>query len=165
MSSRCRTGDPRVPAVTLLDADKGEGWWWSGSEGKVKLKQGPTSCALAAAAADASFPARGIAEFVARWGFFDPNPFLLRRDWPSLDSGRFDPYGRNLAETLYALNGRSPGVLEQIVEATRSIVGLPSHIETRESREASTSYRMSRGSNTPSTKWVSPAARCACWRS
>ena len=120
------------PPVTLLDANKGEGWWWSGSEGKVELKLGPTSCALAAAAADASFPARDIAEFVSCWGFFDPNPFLLRQDWAMLDSGRFDPYGRNLAETLYALNGRSPGVLEQIVEATRSIVGLPSHIKTRE---------------------------------
>ena len=124
---------PGAPPVRLLDANKGEGRWWSGNDGMVGLKQGPTSCALAAAAADASFPARTLAEFVSRWGFFDPNPFLLRRDWASLDSGRFDPYGRNLAETLYSLNGRSPGVLDQIVEATRSVVGLPKEIETRES--------------------------------
>ena len=95
---------PGAPPVRLLDANKGEGRWWSGNDGMVGLKQGPTSCGLAAAAADASFPARDIAEFVSRWGFFDPNPFLLRRDWASLDSGRFDPYGRNLAETLHALN-------------------------------------------------------------
>ena len=83
------------PRVQLLEANGGVGFWWSGKEGEVNLKQPHTSCALAAAAADASFPARGIAEFVERWGFFDPNPFLLRRDWATIDSGRFDPYGRN----------------------------------------------------------------------
>ena len=121
------------PPITLLDADTGKGKWWSNNEAKqVEFERGPTSCALATAAADASFPARRIAQFVSRWGFFDPNPFLLRRDWASVDSGRFDPFGRNLAETLYALDGPSPGILDQIVEATRSIVGLPSTIETRE---------------------------------
>ena len=120
-----------APPSRLLDANKGEGWWWSGEEGKrVTLKQAPTACALAAAAADASFPARGVAEFVSRWGFFDPNPFLLRRDWSGLDSGRFDPYGRNLGETLWDL---SPDALDKIVQATRSVVGLPSNIEPRES--------------------------------
>ncbi len=119
------------PPVRLLDAERGEGWWWSGEKGeRVTLKQGPTSCAIAAAAVDASFPARDVAEFVSRWGFFDPNPFLLRRDWASVDSGRFDPYGRNLGETLWNL---SPEVLDRIVEATRSIVGLPLSIENRES--------------------------------
>ncbi len=29
------------PPVTLLDANKGEGWWWSGSEGKVELNRDP----------------------------------------------------------------------------------------------------------------------------
>ena len=47
--------------VQLLDAAGGEGWWWSGEQGQVKLKQAPTACALAAAAADESFPARGVA--------------------------------------------------------------------------------------------------------
>ena len=123
-----------APPSRLLDANKGEGWWWSGEEGKrVTLKQAPTACALAAAAADASFPARDVAEFVSRWGFFDPNPFLLRRDWAGLDSGGFDPYGRNLGETLYALKESSPDISDQIVEATRSVVGLPSNIEPRES--------------------------------
>lgn len=122
------------PPVQLLDASAGEGWWWSGEKGdRVALKQGPTACALAAAAADASFPARGVAEFVGRWGFFDPNPFLLRRDWTGLDGGRFDHYGRNLGETLFALKESSPAVLERIVEATRAIVGLPTDIEPRKS--------------------------------
>lgn len=123
------------PPVGLLDADQGEGWWWSGKDGKVALKQEPTSCALAAAAADASFPARDVAEFIGRWGFFDPNPFLLRRDWTGLESGRFDHYGRNLGETLYALKTSTPATFERIMDATRAILGLPTSIEPRESEE------------------------------
>ena len=125
---------PQEPPVKLLDSSRGEGWWWSGEQGqKVVLKQDGTACALAAAAADASFPARGVAEFVGRWGFLDPSPFLLRRDWASVESGRLDPYGRNLGETLYALGQSSPEVLDKIVAATRAVVGLPSEIDTRES--------------------------------
>src|SRR5713226_9371910 len=82
-----------APPSHLLSADKGRGWWWSGAKGdRVSLAQPPTTCALAAAAVDESFPARGVAEFVSRWGFFDPSPFLLRRSWTGLDSSRFDPY-------------------------------------------------------------------------
>lgn len=88
---------------------------------------------MAAASADASFPARHIAEFVGRWGFFDPHPFLLRRDWPGVNFDGFDHYGRNLAETLFNLQNSSPELLEKIVTVTRSITGLPSTIETRES--------------------------------
>ena len=121
------------PKKLLLIASGDESWWRSGEQGKtVPLKQGLTSCALSAAAADASFPARAIADFVRRWGCFDPNPFLLRSDWANLDSGRFDPYGRNLAETPYTLSDSSPHLLNQIIESTRSIVGLPSRIHTRE---------------------------------
>ena len=124
------------PPPQLLSAQKGEGWWWSGEEGeRVMLKQPPSTCALAAASADASFPAREISEFVGRWGFFDPNPFLLRRDWNLPDSGRLDPYGRNLGETLYAISTSSPEVLNKIVSATRSVVGLPSEIEARQSED------------------------------
>lgn len=123
------------PPVRLLAADSGEGWWWSGDRGKVALKQSPTSCALAAASADASFPARGVAEFVGRWGFFDPSPFLLRRDWAGLESSRFDPYGRNLGGTLHTLHLTSPKKLERIVEITRAIVGLPSEVEPREAED------------------------------
>lgn len=126
---------PGKPPSIVLEAEKGAGWWWSGEEGRTVLKQSPTTCALAAASADASFPARGIAECVERWGFFDPSPFLLRRDWAGLDSAKFDPYGRNLAETLYRIERYSPDVFERIVEATRSVVGLPSKIETRESED------------------------------
>ena len=123
------------PPTQLLFADRGEGWWWSGK--RVSLKQAPTACALAAAAADAAFPAREAADFVGRWGIFDPNPFLLRRDWTGLESGGFDPYGRNLGETLFALDAPTR---ERIVEATRSIVGLPERIESRESREEGRYY-------------------------
>ena len=121
------------PKKLLLISSGDESWWRSGKEGsRVLLERGPSSCALAAAAADASFPARAIADFVSRWGFFDPNPFLLRQDWAGLDSGRFDPYGRNLAETLHAMTISSPDRFQQIVDSTRSIVGLPSRIGTRE---------------------------------
>lgn len=121
------------PPVGLLNANRGEGWWWSGKDGRVDLRQGPTACALAAAAADASFPARDVAEFIGRWGFFDPNPFLLRRDWTGLESGRFDHYGRNLGETLYALKASSPAIFERITKATQAILGLPTEIDPRES--------------------------------
>ena len=122
------------PPVVLLDARAGGGWWWSGNKGeKVSLRLAPTGCALSAASADASFPARGIAEFINRWGFFDPNPYFLRRDWAGLGSDGFDSHGRNLAETLNALSVSSPEVLERIVRATRDILGVPSSIETRES--------------------------------
>ena len=124
------------PPTQLLDARRGEGWWWSGERGRVELSQGPNACALAAAAADASFPAREVAEFVRRWGFFDPNPFLLRRDWRGADFGRFDPYGRNLAETLYGLQRSAPDTFAQIVDATQDVLGLPSKIEPRESDDS-----------------------------
>ena len=98
----------RSAPVQVLEAREGEGWWWSGEKGekgeKVHLKQAPTACALAAAEADAFFPAREVAGFIGRWGFFDPSPFLLRRDWTGLASGRLDPYGRNLGETLHGLS-------------------------------------------------------------
>lgn len=122
------------PPTQLLVADRGRGWWWSGKKGEqVPLAQAATTCALAAAAADETFPARGIAEFVNRWGFFDPNPFLLRRGWSGFDPSRFDPYGRNLAERLFAINQSSPAVFNQIVAATQSVLGLPMAIEPRES--------------------------------
>ena len=123
------------PPVGLLESDKGEGWWWSGDEGRVELKQDPKACALAVAAADVSFPARDVADFIGRWGFFDPNPFLLRRDWTGLESGRFDHYGRNLGETLYALRASSPETFDRVMAVTQSILGLPSGIYPKESEE------------------------------
>lgn len=128
---------PSAPPQELLKAEKGEGEWWSGEKkAGVILKQDPTTCALAAAAADASFPGRELAGFVANWGFFDPSPFLLRRDWlGGSDPPRFDAYGRNLAERLYALKESSPKALERIVTATRDVVGLPNKIEPKESED------------------------------
>ena len=124
------------PPSVLLEADGGTGWWWSTNTGKrVEMKQPATACALAAAAADASFPARGIADFVRRWGFFDPNPFLLRRDWVGLEASRLDHYGRNLGETLHALAHSSPEVMELIRRATEDIVGVPADIQPRESED------------------------------
>ena len=130
-----RETSPDAPPTELLYANKGVGWWWSRDRQRVSLKQSPTTCALSAASADASFPAREVAEFVGRWGFFDPNPFLLRRDWIHADSGRFDPHGRNLGETLYALSKSSPAIFNSVISATRSIVGLPSELEPRESED------------------------------
>ena len=122
------------PPTELLNAEAGKGWWWSGEKGeRVNLLQGPMDCALAAASVDASFPARQIAEFVSGWGFFDPSPFLLRRDWNLVDTSRFDPYGRNLGETLYNLRSKYPEVLDQVVAAAQSITGLPKNIEPKQS--------------------------------
>ena len=118
------------PPVQLMDASQGTGWWWSGEKGeKVPLRQNPTSCALAAAAADASFPAHEVAQFIERWGFFDPSPFLLRRDWHGMESSRLDHYGRNLAATLHRLD---ESTRNRILKATRAVAGLPEHIETRQ---------------------------------
>ena len=127
---------PQSPPTVLLDADGGAGWWWSSNTNeRVDMKQPSTACALASASADANFPARNIADFVRRWGFFDPNPFLLRRDWTGLESSRFDHYGRNLGETLYALAETSPELMERILSVTQAIVGLPKEIETRKSED------------------------------
>ena len=127
---------PPNPPGHMLSAHQGTGWWWSGERGeRVPLKQDPTACALAAAAADASFPPRAVAEFASRWGFFDPSPFLLRRNWSGLDSSSFDPFGRNLAERLSALQKASPGTFERIVAATQQVLGLPTKIELRESED------------------------------
>ena len=124
------------PPTQLLSSERGMGWWWSGEKQQgVQMKQIPTGCALAAAAADATFPARRIAEFVGGWGFFDPNPFSLRRSWPGIESSRLDGYGRNLAERLYALEKSSPETFRQIVSATQSVLGLPTEIEPRETEE------------------------------
>ena len=124
------------PPQQLLVSEGGEGWWWSGEERRqVKLKQPSSACALAAASVDGSFPARAIADFARGWGFFDPSPFLLRRDWGNLESGRLDPYGRNLGETLYALKRSSPQAFKEICAATESMLGLPSRIETREDED------------------------------
>ncbi len=125
----------RAP-TQLLRVAEGQGWWWSGARGdRVHLKQPPTICALASAAVDESFPAGCLAEFVGRWGFFDPSPFLLRRGWVGLDASIFDSHGRNLAERLFALRETSPESFDQIVVATQSVLGLPTKVDFREPRD------------------------------
>lgn len=124
---------------TLMESLRGEGWWRSGERRRVSLNLGPTSCAFAAAAADTSFPAREVARFISRWGFFDPNPFLLRRDWHNIDSPGLDHFGRNLAETLYRLDSDTR---DRIVKATHAIIGLPHGIEPRLAEDQDRFYFM-----------------------
>ena len=71
---------PSQPPYKLLSADNGVGRWWSGQEERwVQFELSSTACALASASVDTAFQARGIANFVTGWGFFDPNPFSLKR--------------------------------------------------------------------------------------
>ena len=135
VSETVRRLSANSPPQQLLVSDDGGGWWWSGENGQVNLKQPSSACALAAASVDGSFPARAIADFVSGWGFFDPSPFLLRRDWGNFESGKLDPYGRNLAETLYGLERSSPKTFKRIRAATESMLGLPTRIEPRESED------------------------------
>lgn len=122
-----------APPANVLVSQAGRGWWWSGDESrKVEIEQSATACALAAASANASFPGRAIADFVRRWGFFDPSPYLLRHDSAGSDSNGLDPYGRNLAKTLHALRDSAPEVFLRVVGATRSVLGIPEEIEPRE---------------------------------
>ena len=120
----------------LLKADRGKGWWLGSNDAKVFFEQDATSCALAAAGVDTSFRGRNIVEFIRRWGFFDPNPFLLRSDWRGVGLDRLDSYGRNLAGVLYNIAKSSPETLERIRSATHSIVGIPTSISPEE-REGS----------------------------
>ena len=122
----------------LLESVEGRGWWWSGERGEqVPLSQSPMSCALAAAAVDESFPAHRAAQFISRWGFFDPNPFLLRRDWSGFEATGLDHFGRNLGQTLYRLDAETRN---RILEATKAIVGLPNAIEPRLAKDEDRFY-------------------------
>lgn len=128
---------PSAPRVQLLEAGAGQGWWWSGEKNEeVKLDLPPTACALANAAPNSAFLGRAVADFVGRWGFFDPSPFLLRRGWTGFAPSAFDSYGRNLAERLMAIRDSSLDTFNQIVSATQSVLGLPSDIELRGSLDS-----------------------------
>jgi predicted ATPase len=120
------------PPSVLLEAERGKGQWWSGTETRyVSLELPVTGCAMAAAAADAGFPGRHVAQFVRRWAFFDPNPFVLRRGWSGFDGTSLDTWGRNLAERLYTLQEERREVFNTVVDATRAILGLPTYLEVR----------------------------------
>lgn len=116
------------PPQQLLLSRNGTGWWWSGDEGRVELKERPGRCALAAAAADASFPARDVADFTRSWGFFDPNPGALRRASMVADASALAIYGQNLAARLHALEKTDRERFDLVHSATRDILGVPEKI-------------------------------------
>ena len=153
------------PPAHLLESRRGEGWWWSGEEGeRVELKQPRTSCALAAAAADASFPARDIAEFVRRWGFFESESLPAA---PRLGQRGFGPIrpirpksGRDALRAVQVGAGglggdRRRGRGRSSDFRRKSSLGSP--------RAASTSYSPNPGLTTVCIRWASPVGRCACW--
>lgn len=122
-----------APPTNYLESKAGLGWWWSGEENRrVEIEQSAMACALTAASADASFQGREIADFVRRWGFFDPSPYLLRHDSAGSGPNGFDPNRGNLAKTLYTLRESAPEVFDRILRATRSVPGVPGEIEPRE---------------------------------
>ncbi len=90
---------------------------------------------LAAASADATFPARSVATFVDRWSFFDPTPYWLRIGSARRDATRLEGFGRNLAERLLVLQKTAPATFSRIVTATQSVLGLPYKIELMESKD------------------------------
>lgn len=117
------------PPQQILSSRKGEGWWWSGEQGRVQLSERSHRCALAAAAADAAFPARAVAAFVRGWGFFDPNPGTLRRTSLVGESPALGSYGQNLAARLHALRETDRERFDRIHSATRDILGVPESID------------------------------------
>jgi predicted ATPase len=123
---------PNQARTMVLFSEGGQGFWSSEEGRQVPLAQGETECALAAAAADRSFPGREIAEFVAGWGFFDPSPWNLRRIAADADSSRLDAFGRNLASRLRAVREASPQTFDQILSAMQRILGTPEKIELRQ---------------------------------
>jgi predicted ATPase len=125
---------PTGPPNLLLSATDGKGWWWSEAVSRrLHLELPPAACALAAAAADATFPARSISEFANGWRFFDPSPALLRRASTRTEVSTLDSSGANLAARLKTLKERSPEVFDRILGATRSVLGVPDEIIFRDS--------------------------------
>lgn len=123
---------PDGTEVELLSSQRGAGWWRSGKNQIVQLQQGPTVCSLATASADANFPARNIADFVAQWGFFDPSPFVLRQERVGIGSTQLDAFGRNLAERLFRLKESSPETFHRIVGGTKHLLGIPTSLDPKE---------------------------------
>ena len=122
--------DAGVPPV--MESDGGRGWWQPLDGPGVEIEQSATACSLTASSVNASFPGRGIADFVRHWRLFDLDPRLMRRDSPVSDPSGLDHYGSNLAKALYALRHSEPEAFEQVVAATRSVLGMPQTIEPRE---------------------------------
>jgi predicted ATPase len=132
--------EPGRPPTQLLYAREGTGSWYSegGRNVQLTLPTGPTGCALEAAAADDSFPGRAVVNFIKQWGFFDPSPGYLRQaTFPSEEGARLDTFGHNIAGRLYQINEKHPQVFDRIVNAVRSLVGVPDKIEPRISDDGS----------------------------
>lgn len=122
--------------VRLLTAKGGKGEWRSEDVGKyIPLDLPPTACALSAAASDASFKARGVAQFVRAWGFFDPSASQLRRASTTVDAERLEMSGRNLAGRLYGIEQKDPPTFSRIVSAVREVLGIPDRLQFRVSEE------------------------------
>jgi len=132
------------PPAQLLQSENGSGWWYSSKEVKLSLPQ-PTGCALAAAAVDESFSGRQVADFVSKWGFFDPSPAFLRRaTFPDDEGPRLDPIGRNLAGRLFAIQQTKPDIFDGIVSATNDVLGVPESIELRHQEDDGRIYFVQR---------------------
>jgi predicted ATPase len=132
------------PPSELLQSENGTGSWYSSKEVKLSLPQ-QTGCALAAAAVDESFSGRSVAEFVSKWGFFDPSPAFLRRaTFPDDEGPRLDPIGRNLAGRLFAIKQSKPEIFQRIVSATNDVLGVPESIELRQQEDDGRIYFVQR---------------------
>lgn len=159
---------PEQATIRLLESRNGSGWWLSGEEygTKLRLKQDKMACALAVASANVSFQARKVVEFVDRWGFFDPNPFLLRNDWKSVEPEdliltaeiwarrciRFVNLHRKSSRTSSRQRRRSSGFPVRLSLVSRSRKG------------TFIFYKMNRGFAIRFTRWACPAEHCECWR-
>jgi predicted ATPase len=121
----------------VLEADEGNIWWSSpqAKNGKLKSTHGATACGLASAVSDVDFPARDLAQFVARWSFFDPTPASIRRAAHVDDDAQLSASGSNLAARLYGLEQAGDGRFERILRATQRVLGVPDKIEFRVSEE------------------------------
>jgi len=127
---------PSGPPRTVLEATGGRGWWWSEDDCKRQgLDVGPTGCSLASAAANTAFAGRDVAAFVRGWTFFDPHPGLLRRAASVEAAEELDSQGGNLAARLYRLCLEDRPRYERILQATRSILGVPEQLEFKVSTE------------------------------
>ncbi|MFO0571222.1 MAG: AAA family ATPase [Polyangiaceae bacterium] len=131
--SRTRNNRP----LTLLESKAGRVWWRTAQAKDEKLESThrSTVCALAEAAADESFEARSVAQFIGRWGFFDPSPNSLRRAASSNDEGQLWTSGANLAARLRNVRDVAPDRFERIRKATERILGVPSSLTFHESED------------------------------
>jgi len=121
---------PGHPPQELLRSRAGKGTWYSQDGRIIRLSVAPTSCALAAAAADETFPGRDVGRFVKGWTFCDPSPSYLRMPTSPRDEGlELDAWGRNLAGRLLEINQRDALLFNRITQAVRNILGVPESIE------------------------------------